>query len=250
KLTKDSRYAKHAGRHLRAWFIDEATRMNLHLLYSQAIHGRSTGRGIGVIDTIHLVEVARAVEALEGTLSKSEVAGIKNWFVDYLSWMTTHPYGIEERNAKNNHGTCWVMQVAAFARLTANQDLTAFCRDRFRTVLAPNQIAADGSFPLEMTRTKPYGYSLFNLDAMSAICQILSTPRENLWAFELPDGRGIRKAVAFMAPYIRDKSKWPKPPDVMYDQEWPMRQCSLLFAGWKRSSEISSSGHLCFGWNR
>ena len=231
KLTKDSRYAKHAGRHLRAWFIDEATRMNPHLLYSQAIHGRSTGRGIGVIDTIHLVEVARAVEALEGSLAKSEAAGIKSWFADYLRWMTTHPYGIEERNAKNNHGTCWVMQVAAFARLTANRELSAYSRDRFLTVLVPNQIAADGSFPLEMARTKPYGYSLFNLDAMSTICQILSTPQENLWTFELPDGRGIRKAVAFLAPYIRDKSKWPKPPDVMYDQEWPMRQCCLLFAG-------------------
>lgn len=233
KLTHDARYAKHAGRHLRAWFVDEATRMSPHLQYSQAIHGRATGRGTGVIDTIHLVEVARAVEVLEGSpaFSKSEAAGIKSWFADYLRWMTTHPYGIEERNAKNNHGTCWVMQAAAFARLTANRDVTAYCRDRYRTALAPSQIAADGSFPLEMSRTKPYGYSLFNLDAMSTICQILSTQEENLWAFELPDGRGIRKAVAFMAPYIRDKSKWPKPPDVMYDQEWPMRQCSLLFAG-------------------
>jgi hypothetical protein len=132
KLTKDPRYAKHAGRHLRAWFVDEATRMNPHLQYSQAIHGRSTGRGIGLIDTIHLVEVARAVESLEGTLSKSEAADIKRWFADYLRWMTTHPYGIEERNAKNNHGTCWVMQVAAFARLTANRELTA---DRHRRKL-------------------------------------------------------------------------------------------------------------------
>jgi hypothetical protein len=144
KLTNDPRYAKHAGRHLRAWFVDEASRLNPHLLYSQAIHGRSTGRGVGVIDTIHLVEVARAVEALEGAFSKSQAAGIKNRFADYIPWMTTHPYGIEERNAKNNHGTCWLMQVAAFAHLAANRDLTAYCRDRFRTVLVPNQIAADG----------------------------------------------------------------------------------------------------------
>ena len=27
------------------------------------------------------------------------------------------------------------------------------------------------------------------------------------------------------------KSKWPKPPDVMYFEEWPVRQPSLLFAG-------------------
>jgi hypothetical protein len=34
-----------------------------------------------------------------------------------------------------------------------------------------------------------------------------------------------------MFPYIRDKKLWPLPPDVMYDKEWPMRHCSLLFAG-------------------
>ena len=34
-----------------------------------------------------------------------------------------------------------------------------------------------------------------------------------------------------MAPFIRDKKRWPLKPDVMYDAEWPMRQSSLLFAG-------------------
>lgn len=233
KLTGEKRYAEHAAKHLRAWFLDGQTRMNPHLKFAQAIKGRVTGRGIGIIDTIHLVEVARAIEKLEGSpaLSKAERTGIKRWFADFLNWMTTHPYGIEEREAKNNHGTCWVMQVAAFARLTGNQDLLGFSRERFKTVLIPNQMAADGSFPQEMRRTKPYGYSLFNLDAMATICQILSTVEDNLWTFELPDGRGMRKAMEFMTPYIRDKKSWPLKPDVMYDQEWPMRHCSLLFAG-------------------
>ena len=74
---------------------------------------------------------------------------------------------------KNNHGTCWVTQVAAFAELTGDAKLTAYCRDRFMTVLIPNQEAADGSFPQELARTKPYGYSLFNLDAMAIIAQTL-----------------------------------------------------------------------------
>ncbi len=233
KLTKDKRYAQHAAKHLRAWFLEEATRMNPHLKFSQAIKGRFTGRGIGIIDTIHLVEVARAVEVLEpsGALSTAEFSGIKQWFADYLQWVTTHQYGVDEREAKNNHGTCWVMQVAMFAHLTGNQALQQYCRERFKTVLVPSQIAPDGSFPLEMRRTKPYGYSLFNLDAMTTICQILSTPQDNLWTFETTDGRGIRKAVAFMAPYIRNKKSWPLKPDVMYDEQWPMRHSSLLFAG-------------------
>jgi hypothetical protein len=34
-----------------------------------------------------------------------------------------------------------------------------------------------------------------------------------------------------MVPFIRNKKLWPKPPDVTYDDAWPMRQPSLLFAG-------------------
>jgi hypothetical protein len=233
KLTKDSRYARHAALHLRAWFIDERTRMNPNLQYAQAIHGRFTGRGIGIIDTIHLVEVARAIEVLAGskTLSQIETEEVRQWFADYLEWMTSSKNGLEEREARNNHGTCWVMQVAAFAKLTGNQKLLTYCRDRFKKVLVPSQIAADGSFPQELRRTKPYGYSLFNLDAMATLCQILATPENNLWIFSLPDGRGIRKAMAYMYPYIKDKKTWPLAKDVMYDGEWPMRHNSLLFAG-------------------
>lgn len=232
-ITGRERYAKHAAAHLRAWFIDESTRMNPNLQYAQAIKGITTGRGIGVIDTIHLVEVARAIEILKNSksLSTSDQAGIRKWFADYLHWMTTSKNGLEEREAKNNHGTCWVMQVAAFAHLTGNKELLEYCRRRFRTIIVPNQIEKDGSFPQELRRTKPYGYSLFNLEAMATVAQILSTPEDDLWKFETADGRGLRKAMEFMTPYIRHKKSFPKPADVMYDQEWPMRQNSLLFAG-------------------
>src|SRR5438034_6270483 len=99
KLTGNVQYAKHAVRHLRAWFLDERTRMNPSLQFAQAIHGRFAGRGIGIIDTIHLVEVARAIEVLEGAhvFKPSELEGIKKWFADYLLWMTTHQYGVDER---------------------------------------------------------------------------------------------------------------------------------------------------------
>jgi hypothetical protein len=145
--------------------------------------------------------------------------------------MTTSKNGIQERDAKNNHTTCWVMQVAAFAHLVGDQKLLEFCRERFKTVIVPNQIAANGSFPEELRRTKPYGYELFNLEAMATVCEILSTPQDNLFTFETSDGRGFRRAMEYMAPFIADKKTWPLKPDVMYDKEWPMRQASLLFSG-------------------
>jgi hypothetical protein len=231
-LTKDRRYAKLAERHARAWFVSRTTRMTPALRYAQAIHGRVTGRGTGIIDTIHLVEVARALEALDGApgWTRDEATETRRWFADYLDWLTTDQYGKDERDATNNHATCWVMQVAAYAHYAGNEPVMRDCRTRFKTVLL-QQMAADGSFPRELGRTKPYGYSLFNLEAMATICQILSTPEDDLWAFQLPDGRGMRRAMAYMVPYIRDKKSWPKPPDVMYDASWPMRQASLLFGG-------------------
>ena len=89
KVTNDLRYAKHAAEHLRAWFIDERTRMNPHLRYAQAIRGVVTGRGVGIIDTLHLVEVARAIEVLEDSraLPPSELKSTRQWFAEYLRWM-------------------------------------------------------------------------------------------------------------------------------------------------------------------
>ena len=229
KLTRDKKYSAAAARHLRAWFIDDATCMNPNLQFAQAIKGRFTGRGTGIIDTLHLVEVARAAGQLD--LAPADLDGVKKWFAAYTEWMTTHPYGITERDAKNNHGTCWCTQVAAFAQLTGNAEQRAYCKNRFKTVLLPNQEAADGSFPEELRRTKPYGYSIFNLDAMSILVQTLTTKDENLWTWQLPDGRGMARAVAWMFPFLADKKKWPKEPDVMYFDQWPIRQPSLLFGG-------------------
>ncbi len=90
------------------------------------------------------------------------------------------------------------MQAGEFARFTGNAEVMAWCRERFKSTLVPDQVAPDGSLPLELARTKPYSYCLFDLDVLGTVCQTLSTASENLWTFTTPDGRGMRKVVAFM----------------------------------------------------
>ena len=231
RITGDAKYIAPALRHCKAWFVDTATCMNPDLQYAQAIKGRATGRGIGIIDTIQLMEVVMGLEAMEddAAMDKTMLVRIRQWFTKYLQWLTTHPYGKDEMNAANNHGTCWAMQVAAFARFTGDTSLMNFCSRRYKEVLLPGQMAPDGSFPRELKRTKPYGYSLFNLDAMTTLCQLLSTPKDDLWHYQTSDGRGIEKGIAFMAPYIADKGKWPYAHDVMYWDQWPVAQPALVF---------------------
>ncbi|PTX94500.1 alginate lyase family protein [Opitutus sp. ER46] len=250
RATGDERYAVGAVRHLRAWFVTPTTRMHPHLRYAQAIKGLNTGRSIGVIDTVHLAEVALAVEALRGSksLPAADDAAITGWFRDYLHWLTTDRFGLEESATRNNHATCAWLQRACFARLVGDATELAACRREFKEVLLPHQMAADGSFPEEVRRTKPYGYSIFNLDVMCALAVVCSTSDENLMTWSLPDGRSLVRGVTWLAPFLADKQLWlrtvrrpagPKDPpgtpakfvapDVMYWDAWPIRQPALLF---------------------
>jgi len=232
-LAGDEKYAKHAVKHIKAWFVDKDTKMNPNLLYSQAIKGRFTGRSTGVIDTIHLVEVARSVQLLKDSPSfpAKDYESVKAWFRAYLTWLNTHPYGLGERAADNNHGICWSMQAAEFAQLVGDEDVLNWVRNEFKNVYLTRNMTNTGGFPKELGRTKPYGYSLFVIDAMAGIAQIMSTPADNLWTYQTPDGRGMAKGLEFIFPYIADKSKWPYKHDVLYWDQWPVRQPCLLFAG-------------------
>jgi hypothetical protein len=125
------------------------------------------------------------------------------------------------------------MQAAIFAKYVDDKVVLELCKKRFKEIFLVEQMAEDGSFPRELNRTKPYGYSLFNLDAMATLCQILSDDNDNLWTYTTPDGKNMRKGLDFMYPYIADKATWTYPKDIMYWDEWPVAQPALLFA-WKQ----------------
>lgn len=232
-LTKRRIFAEHASAHLRAWFVDSSSRMNPNLEFAQAIHGIDTGRSIGIIDTLHLVEVAQAARVLgqRHALTREDLEGTRAWFADYLNWLTTSVHGKEERAAKNNHGSCWLLQAAAFAQLTGDAAVLRDCRERLRSALLPGQIAPDGSFPLELARTKPYSYSLFNLDVLGMCALLLSDHAGDFWTLRLPNGASLQTCFRFMVPFIEDKRQWPFRHDVEYFDDLPVRQPSLLFAG-------------------
>ena len=232
-LTGKQKYADKAMEHLRAWFVDSTTWMNPNMLYAQAIWGRFTGRGIGLIDAYHLVEVAQSAKILidKKAIPATEAVKIKSWFSSFLTWMTTHPYGIDEMNAKNNHGTCWVATASSMAVLVGDETVKKMCTDRFKNIMLPSQMADDGSFPLEIKRTKPFGYSLFNIDAFCNVARILSTPTDNLFEYTTPDGKTLKKGMEYIFPFIADKTKWPFAKDIYIWEEWPVRQSCLLFAG-------------------
>ena len=233
KISGDECYVAKAAELLRVFFLDAKTRMNPNLNFAQAVPGVSPGRGIGIIDTLHIIEIPAAVKVMEKSKAfpAELTTGLRQWFRELAEWMVTSKNGKEEAAAKNNHSVAFYLQLAVFADFIGDDAKLGACRKQFKEVFIEKQMALDGGFPQELGRTKPYGYSIFQLDNMTMLCQVLSTEADNLWTFETPDGRGIRQAVAFLYPFLADKSKWTLKPDLQAWEGWPARQPHLLFAG-------------------
>ncbi len=231
-LTREARYAVRAGAHLKAWFVEPATAMTPNMLFAQVIPPARAGRFEGVVEAVHLAEVAQSIAFLGGAegLAEAELAGVRRWFADYFEWLDGSRLAGLARDDKSHHGSSWLLQASAFARLNEADDrpLTALGH-RFKTSTIRGQILADGTFPHELTTLNPYRNSLFNLDMLAGVCLLLSTRFESVWDFELQDGPGMRAALARHYPFLRDRRAWPYPADREYFNDLPLRRPSLLF---------------------
>ena len=145
KITRQRKYSDHAARHLRAWFIDDATRMNPNLQYAQAIQGRFTGRGTGIIDTLHLVEVARAARPID---LPGRRAGRREEVVRGVYRVDDHQQERHWRSAtpRTTTAPAGSRRWRRLLKLTGNREQTAYCLNRFKTVLIPNQEAPTAAF--------------------------------------------------------------------------------------------------------
>ena len=233
-LTNEARYAQQAVIHLRAWFLDPATRMTPSILYGQTILPAKTGRPEGVVEAVHLAEVVQSLLFLSNSeaLNEADFTGLKKWFAEYFEWLNTSRLAGLARDNKNHHGTSWLLQAAAIAHLTQvaeDAPLTAL-RHQYKSSTIRAQILADGTFPHELTTPNPYRNTLFNLDMFAAVCVLLSTRFESVWEYELQDGPGMRTVIARLFPYIANRGTWPYKADAQYFSDLPIRPPSLLFA--------------------
>lgn len=232
-LTKEERYAQHAIAHLRAWFVSPETSMAPTLEYAQVVSPAKTGRPEGVIEAVHLTEVAQSIPFLSNSeaLTSEDLVTINTWFTGYLDWLNTSRTAGLARDMRDHNGSSWLLQAAACARLNLKDDraLTTL-RHQFRTSTIRAQITYDGTFPRELTTPNPYRNSLFNLDMLAACCDLLSTRFESVWTYELQDGPGMRVAFARLYPFIANRRSWPYKADAAFFTELPLRRPALLFA--------------------
>lgn len=205
----DDKYYEKAAELIRVWFLDEKTKMAPHLEYGQAVRGVCSGRGIGIIDTAVLIRVVNGASIIEMSGKfKKEISGLKEWFERYIIWLNTSEKGLEEKNYFNNHSNWWNSQTAAFCAFTGNDGLLYECFEKYKNDILVNQVDENGIFTDEIKRTRSYSYTLFNMTACAVICEIAYHRGIDLWSYETPDGKGIKKCIEFFLPFYENLFLW------------------------------------------
>lgn len=237
-FTDDQQYAAKAVELLHVWFIDEQTRMNPNLDYGQMIpgHNNGLGRGEGVIDVYCFVEMLDALELIKGSdaYSASFEGALKGWFTQFVDWMQTSRVGLDEKNAKNNHGMAYDVQLVRYALFTGNQKLAKSIIEEFPQNRIFKQVEPDGKQPYELARTIAFSYTLFNINHMLEISMIAKNIGIDLFNQQSEDGRSISKAIEFFIPYLgKAPQEWPYQQIKDWDKKqedatWILRKAALF----------------------
>ena len=210
-VTGERQYADHAALLVRTWFLDPATRMNPNLDFAQAIPGRTSGRGIGIIDSIDLSPVVEAIGLIRpsGALSADELAGLRSWFGEFVVWLATSKNGEEEMQAENNHGVFYDFFLAHFALFAGVESAAVNIVDAFPDYRLRPQMDRQGRFIRELERTRSWHYSHFVVGGAARLATIGECVDRDLWTAALEDGRSLRTAKAFLDRYAGSPESWP-----------------------------------------
>ena len=218
-FTRNETYAMHAATLMKVWYLDEKTRMLPHLDFAQEIPGKRKGRGDGIIDTDGQPHLLDAVALLEGSVhwTPEDHSLLQDWSSEFLNWLRTSRNGREENDHVNNHGIQFDVQVATYALFVGKNDIAlnifkALPRRRIYT-----QIDPDGSQPFELTRDKSWDYACLSTLRFAQVASLALNLGFDLWTYETPDGRGIKKAIDFLIPFANGESPWPYPQSTPFN---------------------------------
>jgi hypothetical protein len=208
-FTGKEQYAQKAASLMSAWFIDADTKMTPNLNYAQYVPGVNDGRGTGIIESRALANIPDALAMMHDSKSITDnlKTGVRQWFSEYLKWLKTSKNGNDEKAAKNNHGTFYDMQVVDFALFCGDEQIAREAIQNRTIARMDVQFTTDGKQPLELERTKSWGYSNLNLSGWCMLATLANRLDIDLWHTE-KDGRGIKKCIEWLIPYVLKQKEW------------------------------------------
>lgn len=227
-FSDDDGFALHAVKSVERFFVNPETKMNPNLLYGQVRmgHNQNHGSSSGIIETKDMYYFLDAVRLLKmsGLLPPDTLEKFKQWLENFLDWLLESEQGKTECTAKNNHGTCYDLQIASIASFLGEFSILFQTLARAQSRI-PQQFHPDGTQIHEMKRTMTAHYCAFNFQSWLNLAEVASRFNVDLWNYTSPDGAGLNNAAKWMIKHMQ--KKWPYKQIEPFDRE---RFMPIIFA--------------------
>jgi hypothetical protein len=211
-FSDDKRYADKAIELIRIWYLNPETKVNPNMNFGQAFPGVADGRNAGVHEWKPQSSVITALQMFnnDGILPADVKQGMDEWLSKYLNWLITNPMAISAGFTGQNHANYYNHQVVGLMMYFGETDKAKAVVEDAKLSRIADQIMPDGTQPKEMGRTKSVSYTAGNLWLMTELTILGRKLGIDLWEYESADGRSLKKAYAFLVPYVLNPSDWPK----------------------------------------
>ena len=214
-LTDNKEYYYDMKRRLYVFFLLAKTKMLSNMSHAQMIKGKNLGRGIGIIDfsanMTYSVILLKTLYDL-GLVDNKLYNDFKNWLKPFYKWLTTDLVALEEMVAHNNHGTMYdflLLSICYYLELDKDINLILY---RLIDTRLFNQVASDGSLPLELARTKSKSYSMMGLKGFTDSAILLKEYGFNLydlsWYFKDSDNYILNRALNYILNNLILEDNW------------------------------------------
>lgn len=200
ELSGKEAYAEKGISMMATWFLEGATYMNPNLKHAQIVPGNVSAQRSGILDG--QVMASKIIDAIT-IFSKSEYWNPKNtiyinrWFEEYLLWLTTSKIGKHGAKQINNHASWYYFQTAAIALHLGQNEIVEAAIKQIK-ILIPKQFNKEGRQVFEVHRTKPFAYSIFNLEGLVRLCMIAEKKGVNLLSFQTKEGKSIAAGIRYL----------------------------------------------------
>lgn len=182
------------------WFLDPASMMNPNANFAQVRSGQERHNEIGLLEfwSISLLPFAIRLLGSEGNLTPAQIAGFRQWCLEFIR--SCEANGTLERSLglTNNVGT-WASLLFSTAGLFAGEFDRSFIIIRNASVLLGRQLGPFSIQPMEVERTRPLHYSLFNLGAWWSLSRIGEEFGIDLRRFRGREDESLANALLFCA---------------------------------------------------
>jgi hypothetical protein len=199
-FTNDKRYADKAIALIRVWTLDPKTRMTPKYTNPQS-----------------LIELSITMPGM--FYGADLLGGYSGWPAqekqDFHRWVAEFTTSAKSWTRTNNFENWRVNLIAASGALRQDKADLDYAFKRFKEII-PNQIDSKGQMTQEIKRKDSLGYSLYAINAMVQTAEIARQWNVDLYNYTT-NGRGLKLALDYHAPYVASPSNWPHSQAHPYD---------------------------------